>query len=78
MIKKQFIGYTYRSYIKDKDYFDKVRFPIEWRKNDITGEKVLHTFPVGFPIYKNKGRKIDWDDEDWPPVKIKITIEVFD
>lgn len=27
-------------------------------------------------IYKTKGRKKDWSPGDWPPRKIKITIEV--
>lgn len=26
------------------------------------------------PIYKRKGKKEDWDDADWPPVKVEFTI----
>ena len=25
-------------------------------------------------IYKNKGRKEDWWAEDWPPIKVRITL----
>ncbi len=29
-------------------------------------------------IFKTKNKKDDWDEEDWPPKKIKITIELED
>lgn len=29
-----------------------------------------------FPIYKTPGRKSSWNEEDYPPVKIKITVEI--
>ncbi len=37
----------------------------------LTGEIALH-LPT---IYKVKGSKNSWLYEDWPPIKIKITIE---
>lgn len=29
-------------------------------------------------VYKTKGFKIDWHDNDWPPIKVKVTIEVVE
>jgi hypothetical protein len=26
-------------------------------------------------IYRTKGRKFDWHQDDWPPIKVTITIE---
>lgn len=26
-------------------------------------------------VYCHKGKKETWRDEDWPPIKVKITIE---
>ena len=30
-----------------------------------------------FAIYKTKDTQNDWADKDWPPVKVKITIETL-
>ncbi len=38
----------------------------------------LSTDRLAIPeIHKTKGEKADWFDGDWPPVKVKITIEVM-
>jgi hypothetical protein len=29
-------------------------------------------------VYENKGLKSEWEENDWPPRKIKITIEELD
>lgn len=26
-------------------------------------------------LFKTKGRKHEWDNDDWPPVKVKVTVE---
>ncbi len=31
-----------------------------------------------FALYVTRGNKIDWGNEDWPPTKVKITVEVID
>ncbi len=30
-----------------------------------------------FPIFTTKGKKIDWSEKDWPPTKVKITVETL-
>ena len=27
-------------------------------------------------LYKNKGKRDSWVEESWPPIKVKITIEI--
>ena len=72
MIKKEFVGYVYKSFVKDK-----TKFPIGW-KDAGWGDKALITYHFGYPIYKKRGNKNDWDEEDWPPVKVKVTVEIYD
>ena len=31
-----------------------------------------------FVIWKNKGVKSDYSSEDWPPIRVKITVETID
>jgi hypothetical protein len=35
---------------------------------------------VDLYFYVKKGRKDDWNEEkeDWPPVKVRVTVEVLD
>ena len=35
-----------------------------------------HDITVMGTMYKTKGKKDDWNENDWPPVKVKISIEV--
>lgn len=28
-------------------------------------------------LYLTRGKKEDWDFENWPPIKVKVTIEVI-
>jgi len=29
-----------------------------------------------FRIFTSKGKKSIWPEEDWPPIKIKLTVEI--
>ena len=51
---------------------------MKWVYDNFVDEPTLefnHSNGVNF--YKYKGRKSQWDKEDWPPTKIKITVEIL-
>ena len=29
-------------------------------------------------MYATKGNKYDWGDDDWPPIKVKVTVETVE
>ena len=53
-----------------------------WISSLYNKSNLFHTHGDGemdavFSLWKTKGKKIDWG-EDWPPKKVKITIEMED
>ena len=65
-MKKTFTGWVQRS--EKGDIFPRPA----WDDTD--------KFPtlLGFPtIYKKRDKPSSWNEGDWPPVKVKITIEVM-
>ncbi len=44
-----------------------------WKRRGHAQYLDIDTLP---DMFKLKGKKEDWMDGDWPPVKVKITVEV--
>jgi len=28
-------------------------------------------------VFRTRGKRVEWDDDDWPPVRVKVTIETL-
>lgn len=47
-------------------------------------EEVLYKKTWGYPhielddVFTTKGVKSDWDEEDWPSIKVKVTVETVE
>ena len=40
--------------------------------------KIIHAY-VGKPeFYMSKGQEWEWDPDDWPPVKVRISIDAME
>lgn len=63
IMKKTFTGWIPRSFKGD---VSKIKDPMY----DMGGTGT-------FAMFKTKDRKSDWADKDWPPVKVKITVETL-
>lgn len=41
----------------------------------LEGSESLKEITLLYPIWAHKGKKSSWDITDWPPKKVKITVE---
>ena len=54
---------------------------IAWLPKSISKQKcpIQHFSKFNqFSLFRTKGGKSDWPEEDWPPVKVRITVETVD
>ena len=72
MITKKFVGWAGRSYIDDEKLL-----PVRWKADKYTNEEIL-VVDEFFPIFKAKGKKDEWDFDDWPPYKVEIEMVIHD
>jgi hypothetical protein len=74
-MKKEYIGWVSKSEASEKSFEDAM--PL-WKKDFNVGEdKYLapNNTCVLF-INRTKGKKDNWHPENWPPVKVKVTVSI--
>jgi hypothetical protein len=72
MKKKQYTGYVGLSQREAAE-----KGILSWVDNKSSGAKVLlQDNPADALVFKTKGKEEDWDQEDWPPLKISIIVTV--
>jgi len=65
-MKRVFKGWTYNDTPYDLGFY--------WKQANWTDKPCKYLQAQSSTIFQNKGTKKEWDNE-WPPVKVKITIE---
>jgi hypothetical protein len=67
----KFKGFVGRSYV---EHIEKA---LRWSKGGKKLKQLIVNSPAAFDgLFKYRGIKADWDDEDWPPVPVEITIKI--